>query len=526
MLRFYALGSVLILGLIATLAATMGGTGLFVLHAVAVLLIAVGAYDLFQKQHSILRNYPIIGHMRFLMEGIRPELQQYFIERNFDGTPYDRNTRSSIYQRAKGIKEEHPFGTERDLYAVGYEYLVHSTAPKPKMEAPPRVRIGGPGCTQPYEMSLFNVSAMSFGSLSSNAIIAMNKGAAAGGFAHDTGEGAISPHHRHGGDLIWEIGSAYFGCRTDDGGFDEQEFAEKAADPQVKMVHLKLSQGAKPGIGGVLPGAKVTKEIAATRDVEVGQTVISPAYHQVFATPRELVRFIAHMRDLAGGKPTGFKLCLGSRVEFLAICKAMLEEDVYPDFITVDGAEGGTGAAPVEYSDHVGMPLTEGLTTVHQALVGVGLRDRIKIGASGKVSTGVDIVKRMIQGADYTNAARAMMMAVGCIQAQTCHTNTCPVGVATLDPKRMRALDVPDKSARVASYHHQTVDQAMQIVASMGLSSFDDLEPHMLRRRITHGRIVSYADLVEPMETGQLLTGSAGSWADDWRRADPDTFTP
>ena len=526
MLRFYVLGSVLFLGLIATLAATMGGTGLYVLLVVAVGLMLLGAYDLVQKQHSILRNYPIIGHIRFLMEGIRPELQQYFIERNFDGRPFDRNTRSSIYQRAKGINEEHPFGTERDLYATGYEYLVHSIAPVKKMEEPPRVRIGGPDCTRPYDMALLNVSAMSFGSLSSNAIEALNRGAAAGGFAHDTGEGAISPHHRHGGDLVWEVGSGYFGCRTDDGGFDEQEFARKAADDQVKMVHLKLSQGAKPGIGGVLPGAKVTKEIAETRDVPLGKSVISPAYHQVFSTPRELVRFMAHMRGLADGKPTGFKLCLGSRVEFLAICKAMLEERTYPDFITVDGAEGGTGAAPVEYSDHVGMPLTEGLVTVHQALLGVGLRDHIKIGASGKVSTGVDIVKRIIQGADYTNSARAMMMAVGCIQAQTCHTNTCPTGVATLDPKRMRALVVPDKSKRVTSYQEGTVDQAMQIVASMGLSSFEDLRPHMLRRRVDHGRIESYADLVELMEPDQLLTGPPESWADDWARADPDTFTP
>ena len=516
----------LFVGLIATLAATLGGAGLYLLLAVAVLLVGVGAYDLTQKQHAILRNYPVVGHLRFLMESMRPELQQYFIERNFDGRPYDRNTRTSIYQRSKGVNEEHPFGTERDLYAVGYEYLVHSTAPVKKMEQPPRVRIGGPGCTKPYDMALLNVSAMSFGSLSSKAIEALNRGAAAGGFAHDTGEGAISPYHRHGADLVWEIGSGYFGCRTDDGGFDEQEFASKAALDQVKMVHLKLSQGAKPGIGGVLPGTKVTKEIAETRDVEPGKTVISPAYHRVFSTPRELVRFMAHMRDLAGGKPTGFKLCVGSRVEFLAICKAMIEEQIYPDFITVDGAEGGTGAAPVEYSDHVGMPLTEGLITVHQALVGTGLRQHIKLGASGKVSTGVDIVKRIIQGADYTNAARAMMMAVGCIQAQTCHTNTCPTGVATLDPKRMRALDVPDKTERVTSYQEGTVDQAMQVLASMGLRSFEDLRPHMLRRRVSHGEITSYADLVEHLEPGQLLRDAPDSWADDWERADPDTFTP
>jgi len=525
-LRFYTLGVVVFLGLVSTLAATIGGPGWFILLGLGVLVIAVGIYDVVQTQHSILRNYPVLGHMRFLMEGIRPELQQYFIERNYDGRPYDRNTRSSIYQRAKDVKEEHPFGTERDLYAVGYEYLVHSTAPVPTMSGPPRVRVGGPDCTQPYDMSLLNVSAMSFGSLSANAIEALNRGAAAGGFAHDTGEGAISPYHRHGGDLVWEIGSGYFGCRTPDGGFDEAEFARKAADPQVKMVHLKLSQGAKPGIGGVLPGAKVNQEIAETRGVPQGQTVVSPAYHQVFATPRELVRFVGRMRELADGKPTGFKLCLGSRVDFLAICKAMLEEGITPDFITVDGAEGGTGAAPVEYSDHVGMPLTEGLITVHNALVGTGLRDRIRIGASGKVSTGVDIIKRLIQGADYTNSARAMMMAVGCIQAQTCHTNTCPTGVATQDPKRMRALHVPTKSDRVEAYHRGTVDQAMQIVASMGLHSFEDLRPRMLRRRINHGTIASYADAVEHVEAGQLLTSPPDTWARDWEAADPDSFAP
>lgn len=524
MVRFYVLILLIAAGLFVTLAAAIGGPGWFLLAGIAGMIGAVAVYDLSQKQHAILRNYPVIGHLRYLMEGIRPELQQYFVERNFDGTPFDRNTRSSVYQRSKDVKEEHPFGTERDLYEVGYEYLVHSVAPKRKMDKPPRVRVGGPQCTQPYDISLLNVSSMSYGSLSGNAIEAMNRGAAIGGFAHDTGEGAISPFHRNGGDLIWEIGSGYFGCRTEDGGFDAEAFADKVRDPQVKMVHLKLSQGAKPGVGGVLPGAKVTEEIARTRGVPKGQPVISPAYHQVFSTPRELVRFIGHMRELAEGKPTGFKICVGSRVDVLAIGKAMLEEGITPDFITVDGAEGGTGAAPVEYSDHVGMPLTEGLITMHNALVGLGLRDQIKIGCSGKVATGVDIVKRLIQGADYTNSARAMMMAVGCIQAQSCHTNKCPVGVATLDPRRTRALDVPDKTNRVAAYQRNTVDQAMQIVASLGCDSFEDLRPHMLRRRLLHGEITSYADLGDTLETGQLLSGPPDGWASDWKRADPDSF--
>ena len=526
MLRFFILGILGFLAVVTTIAATIGGIGWLFLLAVVVLLLAVGVYDLVQKKHSILRNYPVLGHMRFLMEDIRPELQQYFIERNFDGRPYDRNTRSSIYQRAKGEKEEQPFGTERDLYAVGYEYLVHSTVPVDPMKEPPKVRIGGPACTRPYDMALLNVSAMSFGALSANAIEALNRGAAAGGFAHDTGEGAISPYHRNGGDLVWEIGSGYFGARTKDGGFDEEQFAEKAADDQVKMVSLKLSQGAKPGIGGVLPGPKVSKEIADTRGVPQGEKCVSPAYHRVFSTPRELVQFIGHFRDLAGGKPAGFKLCLGSRSDFLAICKAMVEEDVTPDFIIVDGAEGGTGAAPLEYEDHVGMPLTEGLMTVHNALVGAGVRDRIKVGASAKVATGIDLVKRVIQGADYTNAARAMMMAVGCIQAQTCHTNTCPVGVATQDPKRMRALDVPSKAQRVTSYQHEAVQQALQVIASMGLHSFDELRPHMLRRRISHGTIHSYAEIFEHLRPGQLLGDAPASWARDWDLADPDRFQP
>ncbi len=526
MLRFFVLGLLVVLGACAALAASIGGPGWWGLLVLLVLLLLLGIHDVLQKKHAILRNYPVLGHLRYLLESIRPELQQYFVERNFDGRPFDRDTRSSVYQRAKGIKEEQPFGTERDLYAVGYEYLLHSTVPVDVMEEPPRVRIGGPGCTRPYDMALLNVSAMSFGSLSAHAITALNRGAAAGGFAHDTGEGAISPYHRNGGDLVWEIGSGYFGARGKDGGLDEREFADKAADDQVKMVSLKLSQGAKPGIGGVLPGAKVTQEIARTRDVPQGQTVISPSYHRVFSTPRELVQFVAHFRELAGGKPAGLKLCLGSRVDLLAICKAMVEEDVTPDFIIVDGAEGGTGAAPLEYEDHVGMPLTEGLMTVHNALVGAGVRDRVKLGASGKVATGMDIVKRVIQGADYTNSARAMMMAVGCIQAQTCHTNTCPVGVATQDPKRMRALDVADKTERVTRYQQATVAQAMQVVASMGLRSFDELRPHMLRRRTEDGTIRSYAELFEHLTPGQLLRDPPASWEQDWVRADPDHFRP
>ncbi|MGA5038886.1 FMN-binding glutamate synthase family protein [Streptomyces capoamus] len=516
---------VLVAGLSA-LAAAVGASPWWWFAAVPLTAAGLlGAVDLLQRRHSVLRNYPVLGHARFLLERIRPELQQYFVERNFDGRPFDRDVRTIVYERAKGTDAEQPYGTERDVYQPGYEFLVPSMAPCPVPETPPRVRVGGPDCSKPYDMALLNVSAMSFGSLSANAVLALNAGAKAGGFAQDTGEGGLSEYHlRPGGDLIWEIGTGYFGCRTRDGDFDPAEFADKAAHEHVKCVSLKLSQGAKPGIGGVLPGAKVNAEIARVRDVPEGRTVISPPYHRVFDTPRELVRFIARMRDLAGGKPTGFKLCVGSRRQFLAVCKAMLEEGTAPDFIVVDGGEGGTGAAPLEFADHVGAPLTEGLLTVHNALVGTGLRDRIRIGASGKIATGTDLVKRMVQGADYGNAARAMMFAVGCIQAQRCHTNTCPTGVTTQDPRRARALDVRDKAPRVRRFQEATVASALQIMASMGVTDPAQLRPHMLRQRVDPFTERPYDELYEWLEPGRLLAEPPASWAADWKAADPDRF--
>jgi glutamate synthase domain-containing protein 2 len=522
--RFSAfIGSVVLFAL-GVVGAVLIGPGVIAVAVVFGALTALGIHDLVQRRHSILRNYPLLGHMRYLLEKIRPELQQYFIERNYDGRPYDRDTRTSIYERAKGIKDEQAYGTERDVAEPGYEWLLQSIHSFDPPEEVPTVRIGGPDCTQPYEMALLNVSGMSFGALSGAALTALNQGAARGGFAHDTGEGGLTRYHLNGADVVWEIGTGYFGARTEDGGFDADQFREKAAQPQVKLVSLKLSQGAKPGIGGVLPGPKVTAEIADARSVPQGQTCVSPPGHRVFDTPRELVRFIARMRDLAGGKPAGFKLCVGLRHEFIAICKAMLEEQTTPDFIIVDGAEGGTGAAPAEYEDHVGVPLTEGLMTVHNALVGFGLRDRIRIGASGKVATGSDIVKRLAQGADYTNAARAMMQATGCIQSQRCHTNQCPVGVATQDPRRARALDVGDKTDRVFNYQRATVAEAQRIIASMGLHSPAEVSPHHLVRRINHVDSRSYAELYEWLAPGSLLRDPPESWRTDWRRADPDSF--
>ncbi|MFI7483165.1 FMN-binding glutamate synthase family protein [Kocuria sp. M1R5S2] len=525
MMRFLVVALLLALGAVALLAASLGSGGWWLLAAAVLGLLVVGVWDVVQKEHSVLRNYPVLGHMRYFMESIRPEIQQYFVERNYDGKPFDRDTRSLVYARAKGTMGDKAFGTERDVNRMGYEYLLHSTAPVPPPDEAPRVRIGGPGCTQPYDMSLLNISSMSFGSLSRNAVLAMNKGAALGGFAQETGEGGLTDYHRaHPADLIWEIGSGYFGTRNDVGEFDPEEFREKSRLPEVKAVTVKLSQGAKPGLGGVLPGAKVSPEIARARGVPEGVDCISPASHSAFTTPRELMRFIGRLRELSGGKPIGFKLCVGSRVDVLGMCKAMLEEDVAPDYIIVDGNEGGTGAAPLEYQDHVGTPLTEGLMLVNNALVGVGLRPPIKLGAAGKVASGSDVVKRMIQGADFTMSARAMMMATGCIQAQKCHTNKCPVGVATQNERLMRALDVADKGERVHLYHRATVREAVQIMSSMGCGDMRELSPHMLRRRIDHLTTRSYAHIYNWMEPGELLRAPPRTWAEDWELADPDHF--
>ncbi len=488
-------------------------------------LAALGTWDLVQTRHTLLRSYPILAHARWLAEVLRPEIRQYFIESNTEASPFDRETRDMVYERAKGTKSDEPFGTERDVNALGYEFLRHSLRARLATDLAPRVRLGGPDCARPYDIAVFNVSAMSFGALSGNAIEALNGGAALGGFAHDTGEGGISPHHlKHGGDLIWEIGSGYFGCRDAGGHFAAAVFEEKAAWPSVKAISIKLSQGAKPGLGGVLPGAKVSPEIAATRGVPIGQTVVSPPSHTAFRTPLEMMHFIATLRSLSGGKPIGFKLCIGARTEFLSICKAMLHTGITPDFIIVDGAEGGTGAAPQEFEDHVGMPLTEGLMLVHNALVGTGLRGHIRVGASGKVASGVDIVSRMCQGADFTMSARAMMFAIGCIQAMKCHTNTCPTGVATQDKGRARALYVPDKIQRVANFQRATVASAAQIVASMGLDGFHELAPSMLNRRIEGQRTRTYAEIYEWLMPGELLDDPPVSWRSDWIEASAEEF--
>ena len=499
------------LSVFAVVGLGVGWLALLVLGA----LVLLGVYDLRQTRHAILRNYPVIGHLRFMLEYIRPEIRQYFIESDREAAPFSRAQRSLVYQRAKGEPDNRPFGTQLDVGLQGYEWINHSMAPTKLASHDFRVWVGGTPdapspsaspCTQPYSLSVFNISAMSFGALSANAILALNRGAKMGGFAHDTGEGSISQHHRvHGGDLIWEIGSGYFGCRNPDGTFSEERFAANATDPQVKMIELKLSQGAKPGHGGVLPGPKVTPEIAAARGVPVGQACISPSQHSAFSTPVEMMQLIARMRTLSGGKPTGFKLCIGHPWEWFAIVKAMLQTGITPDFIVVDGAEGGTGAAPVEFSDHVGAPLQEGLLLVHNTLRGVGLRERVRIGCAGKVISAFDVARMMALGADWCNSARGFMMALGCLQAQTCHSGHCPTGVATQDPVRQQALVVPDKAQRVAQFHQSTLHALQELVQAAGLQHPQEITAHHIVRRISDTEVRLLSNLILRVEEGALL---------------------
>jgi glutamate synthase domain-containing protein 2 len=461
-----------------------------------------------QTHHSIMRNFPVIGRMRWVAEWLRPKMYQYFVESDTDGAPYNRLSRNVIYRRAKKVNDTTPFGTQLNVYDVGYEWLNHSIAPLPhdKVDHSPRVLVGGPDCKQPYLASIYNVSAMSFGSLSKNAIMALNGGAKLGGFAHNTGEGGLSPHHLEpGGDIIWQIGTGYFSCRNTDGTFNYNAFAERAVVPNVKMIEIKLSQGAKPGHGGILPAAKVTAEIAKIRLVEMGKDVMSPPYHTAFNTPLEMLQFIKKLRDLSGGKPIGFKLCIGQKSQFLAICKAMIKTGIMPDFITVDGGEGGTGAAPLEFTNSVGMPLRDALAFVYDSLHGFGLKKHIRIIASGKVHTGFDLVKNFALGADMCNAARAMMISLGCIQALECNTNTCPTGVATQDPKLYKGLNVADKRVRVANFHKETVKAAVELMAAAGIRHPDDLHRSHIYRRVSANQIQTYAEMYPYLLKESLL---------------------
>ncbi|MEE4732267.1 FMN-binding glutamate synthase family protein [Pseudomonas alliivorans] len=494
------------------------------------MLSVVGIIDLLQSPHSVRRNYPILGNIRYAVEAIRPEIRQYLLESDSDALPFSRAQRSLVYSRAKNESADKPFGTLIDVYQTGFEFIGHSMRPAPLSDPNSfRVLIGGPQCSQPYSASIFNISAMSFGSLSANAIRALNKGAKQGNFAHDTGEGSISPYHReHGGDLTWELGSGYFGCRTADGRFDPEKFAAQASNPQVRMIEIKMSQGAKPGHGGILPKHKVTQEIADTRGIPMGEDCISPSRHSAFSTPFELMQFIAQLRELSGGKPVGFKLCLGHPWEFMGIAKAMLDTGIYPDFIVVDGTEGGTGAAPVEFTDHMGTPMREALLFVHNTLVGLNLRDQIRLGASGKIVSAFDIASVLAIGADWANSARGFMFAIGCIQSQSCHTNKCPTGVATQDALRQRALVVPDKAERVYNFHRNTLKGLAEMLAAAGLDHPSQLEAKHLVRRMSATEIKLFSQTHVFLQPGQLLNGVQDDsfYSRMWRMARADSFEP
>lgn len=471
------------------------------------ILSVIGLYDVLQNKHSILKNYPIIGHFRFIFEDFRPEIRQYFIESDQDALPFSRMQRSLVYQRAKNENADKPFGSIIDVYQQDYRFMTHSLAPKhPSDTSTFRVKVGNDQCSQPYSASIMNISAMSFGSLSANAIRALNMGAQMGQFYHDTGEGSLSPYHlENGGDIVWQIASGYFGCRTPDGFFDPEKFAQQAKLPNIKMIELKLSQGAKPGHGGILPKHKITEEISQIRGVPRDRDCISPPSHPSFSTPIEMMHFIQKLRDLSGGKPVGFKLCLGQPWQFMSIVKAMLKTKIVPDFIVIDGSEGGTGAAPIEFSDNIGTPLREALLFAHNTLVGVGLRDQVKIGASGKIISAFDIASTFALGADWVNSARGFMFAVGCIQAQSCHTNQCPVGVATQDPDRQKAIHVPSKAERVFSFHKNTLHALSEMIAAAGLEHPRDIKAHHLAQRVNDREIKNYAQLHFWLKDGELL---------------------
>jgi glutamate synthase domain-containing protein 2 len=498
---------------------------------IALIFAAVGALglaDLLQTHHTLWRNYPVLSRIRWVMDALRPYIRAYVVEGDLDGRPFNRDERALVYQRAKGQEDAHPFGTELDVYGEEYEWFSHSIQPSRIEGHDFRVMIGGPQCLRPYSASIFNISAMSFGSLGARAIEALNLGAKQGGFYHDTGEGGLSPYHeKHGGDIVWEIGSGYFGARGEDGRFDPDRFAHRAALPQVKMIEIKLSQGAKPGHGGMLPGAKVTQEIADTRHVPVGVDCISPAAHSAFSTPIEMLQFAAKLRDLSGGKPVGIKLCVGHRHEVFAIAKAMVETGILLDYIVVDGAEGGTGAAPLELTDHFGAPLKDGLTLVRNALVGVNLRDKIRIGAAGKVYSATGIATNCALGADWSNAARAFMFALGCIQSMRCHLDTCPTGITTQDLSLQRGLVVPDKAARIARFHEKTLRSLREITAAAGLDHPRDFKPQHLHQHLAGPVSVGAHKAYPELEPGIMLTDPDSTpYAIYWAMAQTGSFRP
>ncbi|MCE0734056.1 FMN-binding glutamate synthase family protein [Halomonas sp. G15] len=527
-LRYSAYG-ISLMGLAVSLASLVTASPHWIWGVVVFgLLSALGTHDVMQRGRTVSRNYPILAHLRYNLESFGPEIRQYFIQTDTEQVPFSREQRRLVYQRAKGVSDKQPFGSLHDVSQPGYEWMGHSLAPVPADKADFRITVGA-GRARPYSASVFNISAMSFGALSANAISALNDGARSGGFYHDTGEGAISPYHRRGGDLVWEIGSGYFGCRDEAGHFDPERFREGARQEAVKMIEIKLSQGAKPGHGGILPAAKVTPEIATTRGVPLGEDVISPAAHTAFSTPGEMIDFIIRLRDLAGGKPVGIKLAIGHPWEWFAIVKAMLERGEHPDFVVVDGGEGGTGAAPLEFINRLGLPLTEALQLVHNTLVGAGLRDRVQIAAAGKMISAFDIARAMALGADWCNAARGFMFALGCIQAQSCHNDRCPSGVATQDTLRGSRLDVPTKAQRVASFHANTLEALAEMLGAAGLSHPAELGPEHVLHRVSRHEVKSFAELHDQLAPGELLAGGAAHhplFRDFWESASAASFAP
>lgn len=492
-------------------------------------LIAMGLFDMYQSKRTIRRNFPLLGRMRYLLESLGPEMRQYFIETDTDGKPFNRLQRALVYSRSKKETSTQPFGTQLNVYDVGYEWINHSIKAIPfhEVDAHPKVKIGSSQCTKPYNASMFNISAMSYGSLSKNAILALNAGAKIGGFYHNTGEGGLSPYHLEpGGDVVWNIGTGYFSTRTPDGKFSVEEFTKRATLDSVKMIEIKFSQGAKPGHGGILPKEKVTDEIAAIRLVSKGNDIVSPPKHSAFTTPLELMDFVKLLRNHSGGKPIGIKICIGNKSEFIAICKAMVATNTFLDFITVDGGEGGTGAAPPEYSDHVGMPLRDALAFVYDCLNGFGIKDEIKIIASGKVVSGFDIIRCLSIGADLCNSARGMMFALGCIQALECHANTCPTGVATQDPKLTKGLVPEEKSIRVARFQEETVKSAMELMASAGLSHPDDVTRDVVSTRVERNVVETFAQTFPELEKGCLLNENSvpKSYLYFWKKATMESF--
>ncbi|MDI5885493.1 FMN-binding glutamate synthase family protein [Cobetia amphilecti] len=526
----YSVFGLCVLGLLVCLGLSELTPWIWPLTLLMAFLVAVGIYDMQQPDYAVRRNYPVIGNMRYLFKALRPEMRQYLFESDTDQLPFSHKQRELVYARGRQHNSSQPFGTLLDVYSDSYEFIGHSmqtsSVPDPKGF---RLNVGNSQCSHPYNASLFNISAMSFGSLSANAIRALNKGARLGNFAHDTGEGSISPYHREfEGDLIWELGSGYFGCRDEEGRFDGEKFARQAASEQVKMIEIKLSQGAKPGHGGVLPASKISEEIAETRGIPMGKDCISPSNHGEFSTPLELLSFIQRLRELSGGKPVGFKLCLGQPWEFMAIVKAMLETGIVPDFIVVDGSEGGTGAAPTEFTDHLGTPLREGLQFVHNSLVGAGLRDEVRIGVSGKIISAFDIACVMALGADWVNAARGYMFALGCIQSLSCHTNKCPTGIATQDDLRQKSLVVEDKADQVRHFHHNTLHALAEILSAAGLHTPWQITPDHLVHRVSENEVKLFSHLHPFLTKGALLTQG-----DDypfyrrvWAMAQAESFQP